>query len=426
MPTETQVKTEINNFLAIAESFRKWLYVDSSNYLALEALFTAALNTDYASSVTQTLATFRSRLNAAMGDGASVLGAFFFDMGRALSLSGADLGTILEQIRIYYAENGKRIKSRGFTRGTPTMRGGNTGTGVINRLTVDEFGLPIETGFPEVLSARIIQDVSLGANKHEEVFLFEGTAPFPDRIRVTGTGISTTAPSCISGRESGAIMANCSWDVYQGAAATPDAITNWTPTTDIANFAIDTSKYYRDFEGVTAPASLKIEGNDSLYQAFTTRRFPFRDDIPYYYQVAVNRNGTGCDGNFTFQVGGVSKVVACSTMSANSWDLVKILVGQSSWYKSFKQTDAVFKVGISGGATFGLLVDDGLAAPFRRAKGTWYAPVGGATKFLLKDGADWTDSATEAIIGYFLAYYFDRGLPASSGSPTSITWADPT
>jgi hypothetical protein len=425
MATEAQVKTEIADTIGITEDLRNWLYVDANNYLTREASLVGELHTDYSDIATGALQNFRSRMNAGMQDGANVVAAFMFDMAKALNLPGANLGEILEQLRVYYAENTRRVKSRAFTRGTPTADGSNTGTGVINRLTVDEYGFAIETGFAESLKARCTRDVSNGASKHEEEFTFEGSALDRDRIRITGTGVSPVSVRAISARESLDIVANCSFDVYQGDAAAPSDITNWTPTTAISNFDIDTSLYYRDYEGSTAPASLILQGNDVLSQAFTVRSFRFDPFTPYYAQIALNRNGTGADGTFSFVVGNITVTVDLTTLGASGWELLRIPIGTSNWYRNFKKTSPTFSVGLSGGSTFGCRADDLIVAPYRRQKGTWYAPVGGATKWLFKDFFAWTDSEVGAIIQYFLAYWYDRYLPSSTSS-TLITWTEPT
>ncbi len=425
MVTEAQVKTEIADAIGITEDLRNWLYVDANNYLTREAALVGELHTDYSDIATAALQNFRSRMNAGMQDGANVVAAFMFDMAKVLNLPGSNLGEILEQLRVYYAENSRRVKSRAFTRGTPSADGANVGNGVINRLTVDEYGFAIETGFAESLKARCTRDVANGASKHEEEFTFEGSALDRDRIQITGTGVSPNVVRGISARESLDIVANCSFDVYQGSAAAPSEITNWTPTTAITNFDIDTALYYRDYEGSTAPASLILQGNDTLSQAFTVRSFRFDPFTPYYMQVALNRNGTGADGTVTFRVGASSVAVDLTTLGASGWNILRIAIGTGNWYRNFKETSPTFEIQLSGGATFGCRADDLLVAPYRRQKGTWYAPVGGATKWLLNDFFTWTDTEVGAIIQYFLAYWYDRYLPSTTSS-TLITWAEPT
>lgn len=430
MPTEAQVKTEITNFLAIPEALRKFLYVNATNYLALESALTSALFTDYGDAVTTSLYALRGRLNGALTDGGAVVAAFMIDMGKALNLSATELFALLEELRVYYSENSRKVSSRRWSRGTPSAAGGNTGSGTINRLTKDEYGFDIETGFAEAIEAEVTLDVGEGSLKHEEVLTFKGSSPDRDAIKITGTGISPTKPTCISARESMDVVANCSFDVYQGAsAAAPDSITNWTPGSDIANFGIDTTKYYRDYEGATAPSSLKILDDDELTQAFTVRRHKFTASVPYYMQVAVNRDSSGFDGNFTFEAGNSSVVVAGGSLAANSWEIVRVALGTGNWYKNFNETAAAFKVKVDSRSTGHILVDDLLVAPFRKVKGTWYAPVGGATKFLYRDSFTWTDSegsggVVTGIINWFLNFFFGVYLPASQNT-TLITWPDP-
>ena len=224
-----------------------------------------------------------------------------------------------------------------------------------------------------------------------------------------------------SARASFQYIDNPSFSQYSGTIAVPTAITNWTVGTSIANFQIDTTNYYRDFQGDTTPASVRFSTNDSLAQNFNVRQAQFDPFTPIYLQIAWNRSIGAGDGTLSLKIG--SKTVNVVLAAQAGWQILRHTIGQDNWMSRWNQEDPTVTITMASRTTGYTLVDDVVLAQYDNFDGSWYKMVGSATPFLRKDKANWTDSATEAaIIQRFMWMYLNSYLPTSGGP----TWADPS
>ena len=420
-PTQAEVETQISNVVRILDNFRIYAGVTgSTNFLDNLDTFTQSLETSYAAEATAAMQGFRSSLVSAINGGGGMIAPLLSQMAQVIDCPETGTQEIITRLYDYMVDNSQAVTSRGFTYGSVTMGGGNVGTGTIKRLTTDADGYDIENATPEVKVANCIRDAHSGAIRNEEVFQFLGSDANRDNLLISGSGAVSTI-NAVSARNS--LPGNPSWTLYSGTTSVPTALSDWTVGSNIANFEIDTTNYYRDDPGDGGtPASLKIKADDSVTQAWTVRNITLRPNTPYYCAVAYNRQVGAGDGTLTLTCGDQTASVVLSAQTG--WNLLEITQGVKSWLKTMNATTPVMKVELASRTTGSVLVDDLIFAPYVAFDGLWYLPLGGATPFLRDDTGTWTDSATEAILQRWFWQALGRYLPHATGG--SVTWADPT
>lgn len=416
---EAQVITQLKNAIKPFDVVRLTCETNSPNVIGLEDTFTQSLHSDYADQIEQAWGSSRSRLSDFLGSIGSVLSPIWRTWAQILvspDLSpDASDGAILSRIYDRMITSGDRVVSRQFNFATCTADGGNAGNGAIYRLTQDDRNLPVENVYAEAKIARVIFDQNTGTNKHQEQLELRGAKSLKDLLSITGSGIVAplTAKSALD-----SILTNPSFDQYDNAAA-PTTINGWTPTTNITNFAIDTTNYYRGFgnDDSTTHQSVKFKANDTLTQLQTNFAKPLNVGVPVYAQVAWNRQVNACDGTFTFGLGSVSANVVLSAQAG--WQILQIPINSTNaWYRNFKQQNLGVTLALSGSTTFGLLVDDVLVVFYDYADG-WYVAIGGATPWLKDDRFTWTDTAVDSVVQRWVWRGTQRYLPAALPAPTA-------
>lgn len=431
-PTLAEIQDQSGKAIKVMNEFRKYAGTSTAggsatdlatNYLTHEDSLVQALEGNYTDQITAGLLAFRSDLNRAIQRGPELMTGLIREFGRFIGAPETDLQSIITRLYLYMIDNTLRVTSRVFTFGSPAAGGGNVGTGVINRLNKDMYNFDIEAQTPDAKKAKCINDEHSGQPKHEELFEIVSTSALErDLLKITGSG-KFGRLKAISARDSLPFLQNPSLDQSSGSGGS-FALTNWNIDTP-ANVTADTTNYYRDFEGASTPASARFElaANARIYQDISTIRASFDPNTPYYAQIAWRRDvSTGGDGTLTFRFG--NKSVAVVAAAQAGWQILRIAIGENNWFRQFDK--GAFTVEIErSGATVGYIhVDDVIIAPYQGFDGSWYAPVGGATKFLWNDSFTWSDSCTESIIQQWFWRMFGRYLPHATGG--SVTWAEPS
>lgn len=421
-PTRAEIESQISNTVKILDVHRNNVGVSAGNYISREDTLIQSLETNFGSEWLAAMQAFRGDMDTAIRRAAQLMAPGLREYGRLVGAPEIDMQTIITRIKDYFIANTLRVTSRQFTFANPAADGGNVGTGVINRLNVDEDGFAIENQTADAKEARIVADEHSGARKHEERFVIRSTSKLnPDLLLITGSGKSDTLKG-LSGSDSLQYIQNPSFDESTGSGGS-FSLTGWSINTP-ANVSAITATYYRDYEGAGTPASVRFAAaaNALITQDISVNRTSFNPAIPYYAQVAWRRDAAvGGDGTVTFRFGASSvSVVAAAQVG---WQILRIALGTGNWFKNFDESTFTVEVERSGASVGNIDIDDVIIAPFQPFDGSWYAPVGGATKWLWDDFFTWTDSEVGAIIQHWFWRAFGRYLPATTGG--AITWADP-
>jgi hypothetical protein len=416
-PTEAQAKQQLSDTVKIWEEFRKYVGVTATPYLTREQTVIQELKSQFYDAFSVALGVARGDLNTFVLRLASVVEPLMRDYAQVINVPETVGALIFRRLYQYYIDSTFRVQSRMINFGAAGAVS-SVGDGVINRLTVDENGFACESCNTDTKIFRCLYDEHSGANKHEEQFEVRGQAAERDLLKITGSNVYTSLRG-LSARDSQQLLSNPSFDNYGGTSiASPDPITDWTYAS-AANFEVDTTNYYRDFEGAVTPAALKIKGNDTIQQDVTTRRANFTPSIPYYAQVAWNREVGLGDGTLTFRVGAqtVSVVLAAQV----GWQILRIPLGTGNWFKNFDQSTFLVSVQLAGRTTGYVLVDDIILAPMSFLDGTFIAMVGGRTKWLRYDKYQYVDAlyGSDAVIQQWIGWRtYGMYLPSAVAAPT--------
>jgi len=337
-------------------------------------------------------------------------------------------GELCKAVREIMIANSELMYSRNLTVGTPTFTSASTGTGAIKVLSTDKDGYQLQGVGAEAWSAVVRQDQTSGAQKHREVFEFYGVDRERTPLLWSGSGISTriTAVDCLSS----GIVLNPSFDTNGAssdgdAPASTTAVTNWT-LSGTAPFQLKSAAthQYRGYVGsddVTQWALTFVDNGNAEQIVRTASRRAFRDDTPYYCQIAW-KDFTSCDGTLTFEVGTRTASVDVTT-GGGAWNVLALTLGQNSWFENFAEDALNIKITLASNTTGTLAVDDVVITPMVEVGGLWYVPVGGATAFLVNDTATWTISQ-----GQFAkySYWLWRSLEDQPGARIGMKGWFPT
>lgn len=422
LPTKDEIEQQIMNAIYVFEEIDSFGCKYAPNFIDMEQTVLDAMQQDYAPEVGPAMARLRQTVAGTLTPDSvrSVLDPMVRTYGKILNSANTDPVAIWRDIYDYYASNGYEVISRGLSFGSITA-GTNSGTGTINRLTKDEWNYTLQEITPETKNFKVIQDQFSGANKHEEIFLVEGSARGRDLLELSNGGGSGIVANIAAVSARNSIVRNASFSQADNAA-TPTVVTSWTINT-IANVALDQTNYYRDFAGDTTPASLKISNNITCEQLLSTNNIKLDPARPYYLQLAYNREiGTG-DGTLTIQLGNTSKSVTLTAQTG--WNILRLDLDSGLWFKNFNKQALSVKITYASHSTGYILIDDVICVPMSYVDGSYWTVVGGATPFLRDDSftvAD-TDGTTtgDGLLSKWLWRAYGLHLPTTTSSSAS-TW----
>lgn len=332
----------------------------------------------------------------------------------------------------YFWDNNQRFQSRVITFGSPATSGTVIGNGQILRLTKDSYNQDIEAVHIESKRALCVADYQNGTNRGNEVFQLVGQTPSRDDLQRSGSG----AEAILVGKTTDdSLLFNASWTNFDGTAAAPTAITNWTAltlagaslTVNNTSFTFDATNYFRaaPTDGSTAYA-LNVKASCILRQKLSVRGTKLDPNKPYIVAVVWNRAVGSGNGTLLIRMGGATTSV---TIAAQTGWNVTVCPGmtQSAWYRQFAQDDMA--IDIQWTRTSGdLLIDDVLFLEMTQFEGCFYAaiPASAATyiPWRIQDTYTWTDNApSDSKNQKWWWRAFGAYAPHSSGS--SISPADP-
>jgi len=433
MPTEAQVQTSIGDAVRILEHLDRYVNTNTQNFAGHENTLESNLGPNtflFTEQVLAAAARFRNGLVSTEQLGRGMLIPLLRDYGRVRDFPETDVATILTRLQRDLFDRSQTVASRQFVYGAITALTASIGDGVMNRLTVDQYGDDIESTFAESVVAQCIEDEHSGASEHEERFEFRGQALGEDPLDLQGSG-RTEIIKALSAADSLEFLQNPSFsDNSVGALTTSDSIPGWAVAIGaITDFTIDdatSGQIYRDFDGDTAPKAILFETNGSLEQNFNNRRIQLSPLIPIYLQVAYRPN-TITAGTLALRLGNQTVTVLITT-ATTGWNVLRMTIGLGQFFRVFNQEDPVVAISMTG-SNGSIWIDDVVMARYQPFNGVWYAPVGGATPFLRDDQFDWSHTngdrvaGTQGLVQHWLWRLFNTYLPHTSATPS---WTDPS
>lgn len=423
-PTIAENHAILKAAVDVCEELRKFASVNAANFVGKQDTLEQALEGDRTSQIASAAQAMRLQINGALGAARALLEPIFMQYGKIIGAPETDVQGVISRFIDYCIANTITFKTRAMTFGSVTAVGSPAGNGVIYRCTKDAYDYDIESVFADTKTAKVIADQNSGAEKHEEVWQVRGGVQGPDLLALAGSGLVLNDVRCVSARNS--LLSNPSFEKYEGTTSVPTAITGWLVSSSFGNFEIDESNYYRGFpgstlqSGVAGSASLKIKGNDTIYQTLSTARVRAIDPrVPYWFGVPYNRQIGSGDGTLTIHMG--TKTASVSLAAQTGWNMLYIGMGDENYLRNFNEQDLDIKIQLASRTTGYVLVDDAILVPMYQfgAGGDFILPVGGSTPWLRDDSYTWADTETGSKIQEWVRRAFLRYLPhASSPSVT--------
>jgi hypothetical protein len=419
MPSASKMKAQIGAVIDIFQEIYRFGSVTSPNLVGLIDTLVQAYEGDHVPEISPLVSKIRSSIGTTISPSyvASILGPMFISYARVLGFRVNNAVEAIASIYYYYAENAEDVNGRAFSFGSPSADGGNVGTGLLRRLSVDSRNMPIEIGIADSFSAECDKDQGSGTDIHKEEFtVWTGSASIDGLERSGSNSSGRLVGLCADD----SLLTNASFS----SGITAETVTGWEAFAGaFSTTTKDTTNYYRSAnKSDSAPAALNLAATISIRQYMNTVRWGYNPLVPYYMQIAYNRQVGSGSGTLVIRNGAANTSVAVSAQTG--WNILFIpLTAANCFWRGFKENN--LDVTIEWTRTAGdLLIDDVLLVPMSVIRGQWYALIGGATPFLQGDLFTWADTiAADSVIQYWIQYAFGMYLPSVADG--SETWADP-
>lgn len=361
------------------------------------------------------------------------LAPLLLEIAQAIAVPEVDPIPILRKLRDFMVTNAKTINGAEHTLGVITAGGGNVGDGILNRLSVDEGGFPMESIHGEDRQVLCVRDQNQ-EEIQQEVFEFRGEESEIDFLKVDGSGVNQEIRSA-SAKNSEAILRNPSFSAFSGVAPTAATPTVFLTTTDLPGFIVDTPANFEiqidtifrsASQGDTIPKAVRFKGNGVMSQILRNNKKPSLSTVvPYYVQIAIFREAAAT-GNVTITWGSQTQIFPLAGLNDGAWNVLRLDLDKDLYYKNFRVGDLALKVTVDTLAVGTCIVDDIITVPMTFIDGLYYTMVGGLVPFVEDDVFTWTDAlgAARAIIQYWLLFRTEWGavtLPSATGGGETIT-----
>lgn len=399
-----------------------------------EALIEAAdvLGTEGHKALTDAVSADRTRLRGLSAGWAAKMDAALAYGGTQLTTPSqhvrgdkpTDRRMLLRDINSYMLTNSLSVAQRAVTFAAEPAAGDN---GIMDRLTVDEWGVTIEAGLHnQTVDVQVLEVPT----RYKHVVRVKPRQSGVDVFNLLGPSgyVDITAPNDAASGEGGIVsnpnLTGTNTTTDEGAVT---SCTGWTLSSPSGSptHLWDTGIAYRGNAG-----SHKLYGNS------TTRRFSQPLVVktahlytPRNYMLAVYKTGTPV-GNITLTWGGKSQVFTMGGLSAG-WNYLRLDRDRDLWPSQFASSDAALQVDFeftSGSDASNYINLAGIFGQvYKRFDGAWYGvwSRNGVATALGSVGsfADTMTTAGKNQTALWLAYYDlpdvrDFAYLRSSGSPT--------
>lgn len=434
-PSRAELEAQFRNIVHVMEELRELAEVDATNLVGLIDTVEQAIESDFAVGIASGMTALRNAYSATFGAAKQSLDSHFEDWRKFIVLSEASQGDtqgIITDIFNDWIRNNITINSRDFVYGTPTAASG-VGDGTIARLTVDSEGFDLEGIQQDVKTFICTQDANSGSRKSQERFrITSKSAPkdgieSPETSSLLGTGIDTTQNSVHSDDSE---LLNAGFDQLTGTEALPESISNWVSDTPVigdgTDFTFDSTNIFLPaFDDNDVRRALNIKLTRTLTQKINVKGTSLNRNGAYYLQIAFNRTVGTASGTLEIHLGNQSNSVAVSAQSG--YNALAVAIDADSWFKNFNEEDLDIKV-VWTRTSGELLVDDILFVPFLFPDGTGYVIRPGQIPYLAgatigQGGKKFTvtDTASTAVLSYWMARLYGRHFPNATGGGETIT-----
>lgn len=348
----------------------------------------------------------------------------FLELGDIADLGPSEVydADFADRLKADLHAQGRTIKQRGLTYGAVTP-GVVQGDGVIEMLTVDRWGYPLEATHLETKTIRCVEDQNTGAQAGREELEWLGEAASRYFDTYQGSGVRETG----FGRNAAdSLLPNSSFDSQFASGGGASKIPGWNISAGDANIARSTDIYrVSPAAQPSTSGALEFSGDATMEHLVRNRNTTFATGVPYQLDLAV-KPGTGTGTiNILIGNGGRSESLAALPGPApiNGWHRLRLVMDEKLYYPYFGADGMKVTISITGHGGGNVLVDDVSLQPMVPVDGLWYWPIGGASNWLFED--EYTAAVSLTATDSVLAYWFWwMGLGSFPSDPVGM-WQDP-
>jgi hypothetical protein len=388
--------------------------VSGSDYVDLVQAYNTTAQSDGQEAVSSlgAFSAIRQQLNSALSS-SSLQAAFnpqlaVTSRSPQVNSSSPSVSGQLDDVYNYMVINGYTVTSRGLVRSAWSQGSPCVGNGTWLRLWIDQYGWPIEVGFPETMTFLCTGDSNTTAPwKGREKFRLAGQ-PFTDHLLWNATGFGSGINTSISAQNSDdSLLANASFAASpSGGDTSPNGSTTYYGTSygnisgwlvvgglsgSGSDIIVNRTTYFQESQNENgSPASLEFLTSKTIFQPLKgtlSNNIAINPAVPNYAGIRVRADAgpSQWEGTIVLSLGG--KNYTLSVTSQTGWILLDNSGDQvGSWYKNWG-------TGYSGPyPTFQIAVTRGGGA--------------GSGSYLLVDTADYfnwnpiTDTNTQGVVEY--------------------------
>jgi len=401
---------------------------NSPNYLGLEDAVIQAAEGSHYGSVLQSLAAYRSGINALIDSGINIIQPIIFELARiGYNSTETNLLLAMRDIREGMVAATETIKARDWTFGSVSAGGGNTGNGTVYRLTKDQDNHNLENGSPVggVVKFKTTTDKNNGETAGNERFRLYGSGQLPVDGLELGTIMGTVNEDVRATRSPDGLLVNGSFDDLNSTLTTDE--TGWTLSA-AASFAKVTeaagTNVFRNSPGLNTGSSLRFTASANITQFISEEAINIDPSFPVFLIVRYRRE-SAVTGTLTIRLGSQTETVTLGSVADETWLDATLGTGTATkgWYKNFREDSATkgvrVDIAISSLAVGTLLVDEVILAQPIFFDGRYYLVTAGTADFLRDDSFTFSDTvANTGRNQYILSRTTGVYLPSTTGAPT--------
>ncbi len=379
------------------------------------------LDGEYAQGAIGVLRGVRNTLAGGLNARAAAYTPYIRELARVVKSNAGSVDGWIDDIHRYMIANNQTVNDRAWTRGTPTLVGGNTGDGAIERLTVTADNDNIQPGIATVQRFRVTEDENSGASENQAVFtaMTEGTvgdALFP---RTATAGRQTFRTSAAEDAIANGFR-NMHFSSYSSGGSVTTKFAGWTIGSAAGNVTEETGTVF-NADRTGKSRAVKFTASETMSQKIgqglkITSAYP--RSTPWGAFLWWNRNGSA--GTLRIRLGAATTTVVVSAQSG--WEILSIVadVPQNCYPINMKEDELDFQIAWTQTDT-DILVDNCWAGPLQRdLNGCWVNPYIGETGFLLEDEFLITDTVATDNVGEEFYLAFGRGVPSDASAGETI------
>lgn len=376
--TRAQLVTQFQRVMRWYSRLLEWGQTISGNVVVTQSGIYASVNGgNHAATVTNAFDAQRAAMASAAAS-TQLFDAHLLEWADFLDLPRTSPAGIIDAMYRWAIDNSELLAPRGLNFQAPQANGGNTGNGVIRRLTVDDRNYNLGPAVADSFEARCLVDANTeGGARNREQFLVESDIAARDALQLTGLGVARTLVCADPFVDS--MLANASFESRGGNNADPTSLTDWEVSAGVSAGVMtlvsgNTNTYLPAAAETEIRRSVRLVASTRLTQRLDRRGTLLDQYRPIYAAIAYRASG---GGTLALRLGQISASVA---YTAATWAVLELSTSTTAWYRSIVKEALAYE--IQNTRTSGAVrIDDAWLVYWTPIAGTYYLARPGRVPF---------------------------------------------